>query len=123
MWSLRLRQLIAGPVIFSLALFWLEVAVADVHDEVNPQTTLSPPGTLPVSPNATLSPESHQHSAPTDDGHPTHVCHCSHAHSTGWVSPSLEVAQSPSHKVPVRLLALAHIPTPELQPQDRPPIA
>jgi hypothetical protein len=118
--SLRLRQLMAGPVIFFFALFWIEAAVANVHDEDAPQATLSEQGSMH---DASRTPGSQRPSSPNDDGHPLHACHCNHAHSTAWVSLPFEVAFSPAHRVPPCSGASAHTPTPEQQPLDRPPIA
>ena len=117
MLPVRLRRLMAGPLIVLLALFWMEVAVADVHEEGESPIALSQHGAPPAGPHHS------QGNAPTKDGHPVHVCHCTHSHITGWVNAVVEVALSPSHKVPLRLQTAGAIPTPDLQGQDRPPIA
>lgn len=122
MWSLRFRRLVACPVILFLALFWIEAAVADVHETGEPQAMPGEQVVHPAGPHASLPSGSHQHSTPPDDGHTAHVCHCTHAHATGWLSPPAAVRLSLSQGVDVRVRTPAYIPTPESQPQHRPPI-
>ena len=116
-----IHRLTAALVALCFALFSVEAAVADVHDRDGswPAATAQGEGaTNPTSNGGT------QHQVPpAESGHSTHVCHCTHNHTSGSVVDRAAVLVSAVHSLEPELPPTRHMPSRVQEPLVRPPIA
>lgn len=117
-----LHRSTACLVAFSVALFSLEAAVADVHDGdgSRPAMTATDAGNPPVDPPGVGG--SGHRGAPGDGGHPMHVCHCTHAHTVGSITAGAPVSAAPDRLAPPHRPSSPTLPSRAQVPLVPPPI-